>query len=233
MKNIPPPNPTWKPGDKLVSPVDQMVALDPSSLDVAATYKLMVEAIVPRPIAFVSTVNYNGSVNAAPFSFFNGVSSKPPALMFSIGFSAKGHKKDTLVNIERTQEFVVNSVAEWMVEPMNFCSAEYPYGVSELDMVGLSSVPSEVVTAPRIKESPLHFECRLHSLHQVGEQEAGAATVVIGEIVRIHVYRPAWQDGRVVGDLLKPVARIGGVRYACIEKSFELPRPRVPLKAEL
>jgi len=227
MKTVQSPNPSWKPGERIVSPVNEMVSVDPASLDVAATYRIMVEAIAPRPIAFVSTLNDNGSVNAAPFSFFNGVSSNPPALMFSIGFTSKGEKKDTLRNIERTKEFVVNSVAEWMVEPMNFSSAEYPYGISELEMVGLGSIPSEVVSPPRIKESPLHFECRLHSLQQVGRQEAGAATVVIGEIVRIHVYKPAWQDGRLIGEALKPVARLGGVRYCVVESAFELSRPRL------
>jgi len=231
MKIVTAPNPGWKPGDKVASPVAQMVSLDPSALDVATTYKLMVEAIAPRPIAFVSTLNDNGSVNAAPFSFFNGVSSKPPALMFAIGFSSTGQKKDTLINIERTGEFVVNSVAEWMVEPMNLCSAAYPYGVSELEVVGLSGVRSEVVAPDRIKESPLHFECRLHSQQQIGKQEVGAATVVIGEIVRIHVYCPAWQDGRLVGDLLKPVARLGAQRYSSVESVFDLPRPIVTSKS--
>jgi flavin reductase (DIM6/NTAB) family NADH-FMN oxidoreductase RutF len=228
MKIVQAPNPNWRPGELVASPVKEMVSINPTSLGVAATYRLMVGAITPRPIAFVSTLNENGSVNAAPFSFFNGVSSNPPALMFSIGFTSKGTKKDTLRNIERSKEFVVNSVAEWMVEPMNFCSAEYPYGMSELEIAGLGTIASEVVAPPRIKESPLHFECRLHSLQQVGKEEAGAAVVVIGEIVRIHVSKTAWQDGHIVAEALKPIARLGDKRYCSVESAFELARPRLP-----
>jgi flavin reductase (DIM6/NTAB) family NADH-FMN oxidoreductase RutF len=108
---------------------------------------------------------------------------------------------------------------------MNHCSAEYSYGVSEVEQVGLEVIASEVVAPPRIKESPVHFECRLYSLQQVGKQEAGAATVVIGEIVRFHIHKPAWSNGRVLADELKPVARLGGVRYSLVENAFELPRP--------
>jgi len=207
-----------------------MISLDPATLDTAAAYKLLIGSIVPRPIAFVTTVNENGAVNAAPYSFFNGVSSNPPALMFSIGFRPDGEKKDTLRNIELTKEFVVNTVGEWMAEPMNYASAEYPYGVSEVEAVGLTTLASKVVAPPRIKESPVHFECRLHSLLQVGKQEAGASTVVIGEIVQFHIHRPAWRDGRIDLAQLKPVARLGGLQYGCIDSVFELPRPRLDSK---
>ncbi len=207
------------------SPVGDMVTLDPASLNIAARYRLLSDTIVPRPIAFISTLSENGSVNVAPYSFFNGVSSNPPAVMFAIGFKSDGTKKDTLRNIEQTGEFVVNTVAEWMVEAMNQCGAEYPYGVSEVEQVGLTSLPSVVVTPPRIKESPVHFECRVISLHQVGRQEAGASTVVIGEIVRFHIHAAAWQAGRVREDEIKPVSRLGGVRYSNVESAFELARP--------
>jgi flavin reductase (DIM6/NTAB) family NADH-FMN oxidoreductase RutF len=227
MKAISPPNPQWKPGDRVNSPVAEMVSLDPVTLDTAAIYKLLIGCIVPRPIAFVTTVNENGTINAAPFSFFNGVSSNPPALMFSIGFRPDGEKKDTLRNIELTKDFVVNTVGEWMTEPMNYASAEYPYGVSEVEAVGLTTVASKVVAPPRIKESPVHFECRLHSLLQVGRQEAGASTVVVGEIVHFHIHRPAWRDGRIDAEQLKPVARLGGLQYSCMDSVFELPRPRL------
>jgi flavin reductase (DIM6/NTAB) family NADH-FMN oxidoreductase RutF len=167
----------------------------------------------------------NGTVNGAPFSFFNGVSSNPPALMFSIGFTSEGKKKDTLRNIEQNKEFVVNTVGEWMVAPMDHCSAEYSYGVSEVEHVGLTTIPSVVVTPPRIKESPVHFECRLMSLQQVGREEVGAATVVIGEVVQFHIAKQAWRDDRVISGELKSIGRIGGQQYCCIESAFELPRP--------
>jgi flavin reductase (DIM6/NTAB) family NADH-FMN oxidoreductase RutF len=227
MKIIPAPNPQWKPGDRVSSPVSEMVSLDPTTLDMQAKYRLLVDSIIPRPIAFVSTLSKNGTVNVAPFSFFNGVSSNPPAVMFSVAFKSDGTKKDTLRNIEQTGEFVVNTVGEWMVEPMNHCSAEYPYGVSEAERVGLTTVASLVVSPPRIKESPVHLECRLLTLYQVGREEAGAATVVIGEVVQFHVHKPAWSGGRVLDEHLKPVARLGLARYSRLESAFELARPKV------
>jgi flavin reductase (DIM6/NTAB) family NADH-FMN oxidoreductase RutF len=231
MKIVSAPNPQWTPGDRVASPVNEMVSLDPATLDMPAKYRLLVDTIIPRPIAFISTLSENGTVNVAPYSFFNGVSSNPPAIMFSIAFKADGTKKDTLRNIEQTGEFVVNTVGEWMAEAMNHCSADYPYGVSEVAQVGLTSIPSLVVAPPRIKESPVHLECRLIGLHQVGQQEAGAATVVIGEIVRFHIHKPALISGRVLAEELKPIARLGGVRYAALESAFELPRPQLTAEA--
>lgn len=231
MKITSAPNPQWKPGDKVASPVNEMVTLDPTTLDMLAKYRLLVDTIIPRPIAFVSTLSQNGTVNVAPYSFFNGVSTNPPAIMFSVAFKSDGTKKDTLCNIEQTGEFVVNTVGEWMVEAMNHCSAEYPYGVSEVEQVGLTALPSVAVSPPRIKESPVHLECRLLTLHQVGRQEAGAATVVIGEIVQFHIHKPAWGAGGVLAEELKPIARLGGRYYSALESAFELARPKPTVKA--
>jgi len=119
----------WQPGDSIHSPVHEMITPDPPQIGSKQTYKLMIGAIVPRPIAFISTMSPEGIGNLAPFSFFNGVSSNPPAVMIAITRKKGGEKKDTLRNIESTHQFVVNSVNEWMVEPMNQCSAEYPYGL--------------------------------------------------------------------------------------------------------
>jgi flavin reductase (DIM6/NTAB) family NADH-FMN oxidoreductase RutF len=204
-----------------------MISIDPRALDPAQVYRVLIGSVVPRPIAFVSTLHDNGAVNVAPYSFFNAVSSNPMAVMFSVGFKSNGDKKDTLINIERSREFVVNTVGEWMVEPMNFCSAEFPYGVSELEHVGLSALRSEVVAPPRVKESPVHFECRLMHAIQVGKAEAGASTVVIGEVVKCHVDSRAWNDGKPSVDVLQPVARLGGIGYSTIESMFELERAKL------
>jgi flavin reductase (DIM6/NTAB) family NADH-FMN oxidoreductase RutF len=203
-----------------------MVSIDASSLDLVSTYKLVAGGIVPRPIAFVSTVNANGTCNVAPFSYFNAVSSTPPTIMFAITYKSNGDKKDTLLNIERTGEFVVNTVSEWMAQPMNYCSAEYPYGVSELEKVGLTAIPSDTVAPPRVQESPIHLECKLFQAIPVGTSGPGASTVIIGEIVKFHIHKAAYRDGKVLVEELKPLARLGGLSYATIGDIFDLPRPQ-------
>jgi flavin reductase (DIM6/NTAB) family NADH-FMN oxidoreductase RutF len=219
------PNPNWKIGDPIVSPVSEMVSVDPFSIDAPARYRLLVDTVIPRPIALVSTLSANGTVNVAPYSSFNLVSSNPASVLFSVFSKSDGSKKDTLRNIEHTKEFVVNTVGEWMAEAVNQCSADYPYGVSEVETVGLSTIRSIVIAPPRIKESPVHFECRLIGLHRIGADESGTATLVIGEVVHFHIHKPAWDNGRVLAEELKPVARLGGARYSKLESSFELARP--------
>jgi flavin reductase (DIM6/NTAB) family NADH-FMN oxidoreductase RutF len=226
MRHVPPPNPSWTPGHVTPSPVSEMVSLDASSLDVVATYKLMAGGILPRPIAFVTSLNSNGTVNAAPFSYFNAVSSVPPTIMFAITYKSNGDKKDTLTNIERTGEFVVNTVSEWMAQPMNHCSAEYPYGVSELEKVGLTPIASHRVSPPRIKESPIHLECRLYRSVDVGSPGPGASTLIIGEIVKFHIHKAAYRDGKVLVEELHPLARLGGLAYGTVGDIFELSRPK-------
>jgi len=227
MKSISSPNPAWRPGDKISSPVSEMISIDPKVIEPAAAYRILIGSIVPRPIAFVSTLNESGTVNVAPFSFFNGVSSRPMAVMFSIGFKPNGTKKDTLINIERSKEFVVNTVGEWMAEPMNFCSVDLPYGESELERAGLTAISSDIVSPPRVKEAPVHFECRLLSITQVGKAEAGASTVVIGEVVKCHIHSRAWNNGKVQLNEIKPVARLGGLSYSTVESYFDLERGRL------
>jgi len=225
MKVTHSPQPDWKPGDPIHSPVSEMVSIDATKLDVVSSYKLLIGSIVPRPIAFVTTLSENGTVNAAPYSSWNLVASRPTTIVFSISVKPNGEKKDTLRNIERTQEFVVNTVSDWMVEAMNHCSIALPYGESELTQVGLTAVPSEVVAAPRIKESPIHMECRLHSRLEVGDGGAGSATLVVGEVLRFHIHKPAYYDGKIAVEQIRPVSRLGGLRYALVGDSFELPRP--------
>jgi flavin reductase (DIM6/NTAB) family NADH-FMN oxidoreductase RutF len=226
MQRIQPPNASWTPGTPIPSPVGEMVSIDAAGLDLVATYKLMAGGILPRPIAFVSTVNADGSCNLAPFSYFNAVSSIPPTIMFAVTYKSNGDKKDTLINIERSGEFVVNTVSEWMAQPMNHCSAEYPYGVSELEKVGLTPIPSDTVAPPRVQESPIHLECKLFQAIPVGLPGPGASTVVIGEIVKFHIHKAAYQDGKVLVEELKPLARLGGLAYGTIGDIFDLPRPK-------
>jgi len=223
MKN---PNPNWKPGDPIKSPVQDMISLDPTQIGSPSTYKLMIGMIVPRPIAFISTVSPEGVGNLAPFSFFNGVSSNPPAVMIAITRKKGGEKKDTLRNIEATRQFVVNSVNEWIVEPMNQCSANYPYGVDEMEKVGLTPLPSQRVKPPRVKESAIHLECELYDTLEVGDGSEGSSTIVVGKIVMVHVHTPAYKDGKIILEVLKPISRLAGASYGHTTGVFDLPRPK-------
>lgn len=202
-----------------------MVTCDISQITPQEAYKLLIGSVVPRPIAFISTVGPDGKGNLAPFSFFNGVSSKPLCIMVSITRRSDGSKKDTLLNIEATGEFVVNTVAEWMIEPANMCAAEYPYGTDEMEKVGLTGIASEKVKAKRVKESPIHMECKVHKLVEIGDG-AGGSTIVIGEVLLVHVHEKAYQNGRILFDEIRPISRLAGDFYGLPPETFELERPR-------
>lgn len=224
------PNASWKIGEKITSPFSgQVVSLDPQKLGVIDTYKLLIHCVVPRPIGFISSLSKAGIGNLAPFSFFNAVSSQPACVMFSVSRRRDGTKKDTLINIEETKEFVANTVSEWMTQPMHQCSAEYPYGIDELKKVGLTALPSTKVKPVRVKESPIQMECRLYQTMDVGGAHAGAATIVVGEILALHIAKEIYnEDGRIPVEKIKPIARLGGISYGRTSGVFDIPRPPVP-----
>lgn len=201
--------------------------IDPKTLDQADTYKLLIGCVVPRPIAWVSTLDENGSRNLAPFSFFNAIGSSPPALSVSINYSSthKG-RKDTLRNIMTTGEFVVNIVSEELAQAMNRTAVDYPPEVDEFAVAGLTAEPGMVVRPPRVAESPASFECHLYTTVSVGEGP-GSSTLVIGTIVMIHV-RDSIVDERHRVDLrgLRPIARLSGADYAYVHETFRMPRGR-------
>lgn len=218
--------PSWKPGDPIPSPVGEMVTLDVGALDPAQIYRLLIGVVVPRPIAFVSTISPEGVSNLAPFSWFNAVSADPPCVMIAISRKSNGGKKDTLVNIEATGEFVVNMTSEWLVGAMNHCSTEYPYGVSEFEKAGFGSLPSTHIKPARVQESPVHMECKLEKFVTVGDNPNGTV-MVIGRVVTFHIHAPAYSQGRVKIEELKPVSRLGGLDYGLLGSVFSLPRPRL------
>lgn len=209
------------------SPVKDIISVNPEELGATGTYKLMIGAIAPRPIAFISTVNSEGVGNLAPYSFFNGVSSNPAAVMIAFTRKKGGGKKDSLLNIEATKHFVVNSVNEWLVEHMNQCSAEYPHGVDEMQKVGLTPIASERVKPPRVKEAGFQLECELYKTLEVGDGSEGSSTIVVGKILMIHVHEPAYKDGKILLSELKPISRLGGISYGKLGETFEIPRPKV------
>ncbi len=178
--------------------------------DFSQNYKFLIGSILPRPIAVVSTKNENGTDNLAPFSFFNGFSAKPMIVGFApIRRPNTGEKKDTLINIEREKEFVVNFVTEENADLVNLCATELPHGESEFDFSGLTTLPSEVVKAVRMKESPIHFECKLKDIISYGDGP-GAGTLITGEVVKIHVSEQVYDNGRITTSAWKPLGRGAG-----------------------
>jgi flavin reductase (DIM6/NTAB) family NADH-FMN oxidoreductase RutF len=201
------------------------VLLDARDLDQRAAYRLMIGSIVPRAIAWVSTLSADGVVNLAPFSFFTGITSSPPSLVFSV-IRRSGALKDTRANVEATGEFVVNVVGEGVAEAMNETSEELPPDVDELAHAGLTPLPSARVRPPRVAESPIQMECRLDRLVEVG-QGPGAATLVIGEILVWHIRDDLYdaESARIRVDRLQAVGRLAGDWYARTRDQFELTRP--------
>jgi flavin reductase (DIM6/NTAB) family NADH-FMN oxidoreductase RutF len=195
----------------------------PSGMATRDLYRLLSASIVPRPIAFVTTVNKNGLPNAAPFCFFMGVTPSPPTIAISIMRRGDGgDKKDTIRNIEATRDFVVNVVDEALASAMNMASGSYPSDMSEFDVTGLTPVPSEYVSAPRIGESPIHMECKLRSILDLGDVPAA---LVIAEVVCFHVKDSVMVDGHIDPEKLKAIGRVGDTTYTKISNLFEMNRP--------
>jgi flavin reductase (DIM6/NTAB) family NADH-FMN oxidoreductase RutF len=201
------------------------VTLDPQEQSPQNIYKLLVGAVVPRPIAFVSSVSADGVRNLAPFSFFTVISANPPVICFSPMVRASdGARKDTLHNIEATREFVVNIVSEDFARQMNLCSAEFPPEVDEFAVSGLTPVASDLVRPPRVAESRVNMECRLLQVVHVSPKPLGGS-LVIGEVVRFHLADEIVSDFRIDPDALRAIGRMAGSTYARTTDRFELPRP--------
>ena len=185
--------------------------------------RVLTGVIVPRPIAFVSSVSTEGIVNLAPFSFFNAMAYDPATIVLGISRSAGWKEKDTLANIEATGEFVVNVVVDDIAEAMNSTAAEFPTDVDEFEVGGLTEAPSEMVRAPRVAESPVNMECRLNQVVAVGDGTKHA--IVIGEIVLMHIRDDIINGHRINHQRLKPVGRLAGNMYCTTHDVYELVRP--------
>jgi flavin reductase (DIM6/NTAB) family NADH-FMN oxidoreductase RutF len=147
--------------------------------------------------------------------------------MVAITRKKDGSKKDTLRNIEETKEFVINWVNPENVEQMNQCSAEYPYGVDEMEKVGLTPLPSVRVRPPRVTESPIQMECRLYQTMEVGNGVEGSSTVVVGTIEELHLKPHLYSNGKIILEQLQPICRLAGTSYGHVRDVFDLPRPKV------
>ena len=199
--------------------------LDFSALRARDAYAWMISTILPRPIAWVSTISAAGRTNLAPFSFFQGVTSNPPTLMFVPVNTRDGTRKDTVRNIEEVPEFVVNLVSFALAEKMNATSAMLPYGESEFEACGVGAAPSERVRPPRVAAAPVAFECTLDRFVHIGEGPL-AANVVFGRIQLAHVADTILgENGKPDPDKLDLIGRMGGDTFTRTRERFDLIRP--------
>ncbi len=200
---------------------------DPQELDEARIHHLIVDSIVPRPIAWVSTVNEDGSHNLAPFSFFTGICPDPPLCLFAAapreGADGKPEPKDTLRNAARTRELVIHAVPERALAAMNQSSFDYRYGTDELALLGLTPLPAERVRGVRIAEAPIAMECALDRIVEVGD---GPTALVVCRILLWHVDDAVLVAGRIDYDRLGAIGRMGTSTYSRTADRLPLRRPR-------
>jgi flavin reductase (DIM6/NTAB) family NADH-FMN oxidoreductase RutF len=207
-----------------------ILSIDPAAHPQRQIYKLMTGIIVPRPIALVSTVDAAGNANLAPFSFFAGVGSAPPTVLFCpalrpAGTDMAGLRKDTLRNVEQTREFVINIVSESIAAQANLAAAEVGPDVDEFSLSGLTPVASDLVKPPRVAESPAQMECRLMQVIYTGDQPA-SGVVVLGEVLRFHVREDLFEDFRIDPEGLDAVGRMAGNTWVRTRDRIELVRPK-------
>jgi len=202
------------------------VIIRPQDVDPPQAYKLLISIVVPRPIAWVTSTGPDGTVNAAPFSYFNAVTGRPPIIAVSVAQRRSG-PKDTARNIEASGEFVVNIVNEAMAEAMNRTATEYPYGVSEIEEVGLELIGGETVGVPRIAGCPVALECEVLQILPVGDPPVAHILGRVRAIVLDDQVPWDRSTGVAVEDL-RPIGRLGNNRYARIRDVFEMDRIPYP-----
>ena len=196
--------------------LDRPLEHDPADWPVGENYHLLTALVVPRPIAWISSLSPDGVRNIAPHSFFNAVSVDPPHVMVS-----STGVKDSVRNIRATGEFVLNIVSMDVIEDMVFTATDFPPEEDEFDWSGLSAVPAARVAPPRIAQARAHLECV-----SVDEMTLGDATLIFGRVVHIHIDPAVWRDGRVDPALLDPVGRLSGSGYAALGERSRLAIPR-------
>ncbi|WP_018151529.1 flavin reductase family protein [Leeia oryzae] len=197
---------------------------DPSTLPPQNCYQLMVGAIVPRPIAWISTIDAHGVTNLSPFSFFTVASVNPPVLAFNHVTPRTQTEKDTLRNLKATRQCVVNIVSQSLADVMNASCANYPPGVSEFSAVGIPEVKSQCVQAPGVAGAPVRFECTLREVISIGTEPMGGQLVLL-DLVHISVKDDILLDGKIQPDLLQAVGKMGGDDYTTTQDRFSLARP--------
>jgi len=200
----------------------KFMQFDPESMKVREIYQLLVQLVVPRPIAWVSSISNDGVTNLAPYSFFNAVGANPPTLMFCPVNRRDGSFKDSLANVIDNGEFVVNVVSHDLGDAMVQTSADFDKEISEFAAVGIESVPSVCVGPPRVAKSLAQFECRRNRVIHLGEGPAGA-NIVIGDIVKIHVSDSVIKEpGKIDPEQLDAIGRMGGASYCRTSERFDI-----------
>ncbi|MBM3522559.1 MAG: flavin reductase family protein [Alphaproteobacteria bacterium] len=187
--------------------------------------------VVPRPIGWISTIDAEGMVNLAPYSFFNAVAYTPPQVIFSATgrHAADGGLKDTLANVESTKEFVVNLATWELREEMNRSSAPAPRAIDEFTLAGVTPAPSKLVKPPRVAESPVHLECRyVQTVQLLTADPTSPNSLVIGEVLGVHIAERVIVDGKIDYDRLNPIGRLGYMDYTRVAGVFAIDRPGWP-----
>lgn len=202
--------------------------VEPERLSPKERYKLLIGSVLPRPIAWVSSMSAGGALNLAPFSFFTVASTEPMTLLFCPQRPMEGGEaKDTLRNIEAVPEFVVNLTNEETAEAMNLSATPLPHGRSEFEWAGLTPAASRQITVPRVAEAPIAFECRLQQVVTISDGPGGGA-VVFGLVVAVHVRDDLYRDGYIDLERYRPIGRLAGAGYTRVTESFEMVRVPLP-----
>jgi flavin reductase (DIM6/NTAB) family NADH-FMN oxidoreductase RutF len=199
---------------------------EPGKTDHGLRYDPFKSCVIPRPIGWISTLGPDGVANLAPFSQFNNLTFDPPYVMFAANQNTEGARKDSAHNAEQSGEFVWNMATWALREAVNRTAMEVPSDVDEFELAGLSKAPSRLVRAPRVAESPIHFECVYHSTLRLPGSAMGTVDVVIGRVVAIHIADDfLLPDGKIDVLRIRPIARLGYYDYTSIESVFEM---RIP-----
>jgi len=204
-----------------------MISITPQELSTPKLHGYLLSAVSPRPIALASTVDEDGNVNLAPFSFFNVFSANPPILIFSPARRVRGNTtKHTLENAIKTKEVVINIVNHDMVQQMSLSSTEYAEGVNEFVKAGFTEVASDLIKPPRVKEAPVQFECKINEVIALGT-EGGAGNLIIAEVVKIHIDESILDSEENIDPIkIDTVARMGGNWYSRAKEGiFEVQKP--------
>lgn len=204
-----------------------MVSITPKDISTPQLHGYLLSSVSPRPICFASTIDREGNVNLAPYSFFNVFSARPPILIFSPARRVQGNTiKHTLENVLETKEVVINIVSYAMVQQMSLASTEYPKGINEFIKAGFTQLPSEIVRPPRVAEAPVQFECVVKDVVALGN-EGGAGNLIISEVVKLHIQEEILDtEGRIDPLKIDTVARMGGNWYSRAKEGiFEVPKP--------
>lgn len=202
-----------------------MISIDPNSNSERDNYKLLIGSIIPRPIAFVTSVSKDGVLNGAPFSYFNIVTSNPPMISLAIQ-RAEGRQKDTARNILEAKEFVIHIVDEENVEKVNKTAANLPPDQSEIELAELNPVDSLKVSVPGVKEAKIRMECRLEQALKLGGTDQPGCDFIIGKVVHFHIADDIFNQGKIDPRGLAAVSRLAGQDYAKVGEIFTIERPK-------